>query len=111
MSEASAEGRVDSQPETRRGRRRVRVGVVTSDRRDKTIRVAVEMLIRHRRYGKYVRRWTVLHAHDERNEAREGDRVEVMECRPYSKTKHWRLVRVLERQAEPAAATSEQVQQ
>lgn len=73
------------------------VGVVTSAARDKTIRVTVSYLVRHPKYGKYIRRRTVLHAHDERNECRDGDVVEVMACRPLSKTKAWRLVRVLRR--------------
>ena len=64
---------------------------------DKTIRVVVNYSTRHPLYGKYVRRRSVLHVHDERNEAKVGDRVEVMACRPISKTKHWRLVRVAAR--------------
>jgi len=71
--------------------------VVTSDRRDKTIRVTVSYTVKHSKYGKYIRRRTVLHAHDERNEAAVGDKVEIMLCRPISKTKSWRLVRILER--------------
>ena len=62
----------------------------------KTIKVRVEYLVRHEAYGKYLRRSRVLHAHDERQEAGLGDRVLVMECRPVSKTKTWRLVRVLQ---------------
>ena len=73
-----------------------RVGVVTSDKGDKTIRVAYLYSVKHPRYGKYIRRRTTLHAHDEDNVAQTGDRVEVMVCRPISKTKCWRLVRVLE---------------
>lgn len=80
---------------TKRSARRSRVGVVRSDKADKTITVVCDYKIKHRIYGKYVGRRTVLHAHDERNEAKEGDRVEVMECRPLSKLKHWRLVRVV----------------
>lgn len=80
-----------------RNRRPTRVGVVTSDRRDKTIRVTVSYTVKHSKYGKYIRRRTVLHAHDERNEAAVGDKVEIMLCRPISKTKSWRLVRILER--------------
>ncbi len=88
-------------PETKaaRGRRARRVGVVTSSGRNKTIRVTVSYRVRHPKYGKYLRRRTVLHAHDERNECRDGDRVEVVQCRPISKTKHWRLVRVVRRAA------------
>ena len=80
---------------TKRPPRRSRVGVVKSDKTDKTITVVCDYKIKHRIYGKYVGRRTVLYAHDERNEAKEGDRVEVMECRPMSKLKHWRLVRVV----------------
>jgi len=77
--------------------------VVSSDRGDKTIRVVVDRMAKHRLYGKYMRRRTVLHAHDEQNQAKVGDRVEVAACRPISKTKHWRLVRVVT----PAAGTGE----
>ena len=78
-----------------RGKRRVAVGVVTSDKMNKTRRVEVPRLVKHPRYGKYVRRRTVCHAHDETNESRLGDTVEIMETRPLSKLKHWRLVRVV----------------
>lgn len=74
-----------------RARRRVRVGVVQSDKANKTIKVRIDRLVRHAKYGKLLKRRTILHAHDERNEAREGDRVEITECRPISKTKSWRL--------------------
>ena len=72
-------------------------GRVISNRMDKTITVLVERLEEHPLYGKYVRRSTKLHAHDEANECREGDWVAIEECRPYSKTKSWRVTRVLER--------------
>jgi small subunit ribosomal protein S17 len=75
--------------------RAVRTGVVTSDARDKTIRVTIGFSVRHAKYGKTLRRRTVLHVHDEQNEASVGDTVEIAECRPLSKTKNWRLVRVL----------------
>ena len=81
----------------KRGKRAVQTGVVTSDAGDKTIRVEVEFISRHRLYGKYMRRRTVMHAHDEKNEAHKGDRVELAACRPMSKTKCWRLVRVIHR--------------
>ena len=71
-------------------------GRVTSNKADKTITVAVERLVSHPLYGKYVRRTTKLHAHDENNECREGDTVIIEQCRPLSKTKSWRLVRVVE---------------
>ncbi len=83
-----------------RGRRATRVGQVTSDKRSKTISVAIAWGARHPKYGKLLRRHTVLQAHDEKNEARIGDTVEVVECRPISKTKCWRLLRVL-RAAKP----------
>jgi small subunit ribosomal protein S17 len=78
-----------------RGKRRVEVGVVTSDKMQKTRRVEIPRLVKHSRYGKYIRRRTVCHVHDEKDESRRGDTVEIMETRPISKTKHWRLVRVV----------------
>jgi small subunit ribosomal protein S17 len=81
---------------TQRRHRPTRVGVVTSSSRDKTIKVTVSYQVRHPKYGKYIRRRSVLHAHDERNECHNGDMVEVMQCRPLSKTKCWRLLRVLQ---------------
>ncbi|MBL0927079.1 MAG: 30S ribosomal protein S17 [Phycisphaerales bacterium] len=74
-----------------------RVGVVSSDKRDKTRKVVVEYSAQHAKYGKYLSRRTVLHVHDEKNESRNGDRVEVAPCRPISKTKSWTLVRVVEK--------------
>ena len=100
MAEQTAKQQEQRGSKSARRLRKTRVGVVTSDRRDKTIRVRVETLSRHRRYTKYVRSRTNLQVHDERGEAKEGDRVEVAECRPYSRTKHWRLVRVLQRSEE-----------
>ena len=76
-----------------------RIGIVESDRRDKTRTVVIGYSARHPKYGKYIRRRTVLHVHDEANESRTGDRVEIAECRPISKTKSWMLVRVVERGA------------
>ena len=80
-----------------RGRRRTAVGTVTSDRMDKTIIVQAVRRVPHGMYGKYVKRYTRYRAHDEKNEARVGDVVELMESRPLSKTKAWRLARVLQR--------------
>jgi len=71
------------------------VGVVTSDKVSKTRKVVVEYLSRHTKYNKYVKRQTVLHVHDEKNESRVGDQVEVMSCRPISKSKTYRLVRIV----------------
>src|SRR5246127_545051 len=85
-----------------RGQRRVVIGVVTSDKRNKTRRVEIPRLVKHARYGKYIRRRTICHVHDERNESRTGDTVEIMETRPLSKTKNWRLVRVVTKAPEPA---------
>jgi small subunit ribosomal protein S17 len=79
------------------GKRKVRQGVVVSNKGEKTITVRIDRVGRHRVYGKVVRATGTLHVHDERNEAHEGDVVRVMECRPLSRTKRWRLVEVLER--------------
>jgi small subunit ribosomal protein S17 len=79
------------------GRRKVRQGVVVSDKADKTIVVRIDVANRHRRYRKVLRTSTTLHAHDETNDASTGDIVRVVETRPLSRTKHWRLVEVLER--------------
>ncbi len=73
-----------------------RVGVVDSARRDKTRTVSIPYAVKHPKYGKYVRRRTVLHVHDEHNVSKVGDRVEIAECRPISKTKSWVLLRVVE---------------
>jgi small subunit ribosomal protein S17 len=78
-----------------RGRRRVETGVVTSDKMNKSRRVEIPRLVKHARYGKYIRRRTICHVHDEQNESHLGDTVEIMESRPLSKTKHWRLLRVV----------------
>ncbi len=72
-----------------------KVGIVESDLRDKTRKVAINFSVRHRKYGKYIRRRSVLQVHDEKNESKVGDRVEIAECRPISKTKSWTLVRVV----------------
>ncbi len=76
---------------------RTLTGTVVSNKMDKTISVEVERLIKHPTYGKYVRRTSKLLAHDEKDECREGDTVEIAECRPLSRHKAWRLVRVIER--------------
>jgi small subunit ribosomal protein S17 len=81
-------------------------GVVASDKGDKTIKVVVNYQMKHPKYGKYLKRRTVLHAHDEKNEAKEGDTVEIAECRPLSKTKHHRLLRIVERAPERAVQLS-----
>jgi small subunit ribosomal protein S17 len=79
------------------GARKVRQGVVVSDKADKTITVRIDIARRHRRYEKIVRSSSTLHAHDESNDAHEGDVVRVIESRPLSRTKRWKLVDVVER--------------
>jgi small subunit ribosomal protein S17 len=83
-------------PERERGRRQERRGVVVSSAMDKTIVVQVESLKMHPRYKKVIRRATKFHAHDERNEANVGDIVRIVETRPLSKTKNWRLAEIVE---------------
>ncbi len=80
-----------------------RIGFVESDSRDKSRTVVVGYLSRHPKYGKYVRKRTVLQVHDEKNESRKGDRVEVAPCVRKSKTKSWELVRVVEAAPDPLA--------
>lgn len=75
--------------------KKVATGVVTSDKMDKTRRVEIDRLVRHSTYGKFVRRRTVCHVHDEENTSNQGDTVEIIESRPSSKTKRWNLVRVV----------------
>jgi small subunit ribosomal protein S17 len=87
----------DQAPEHGPGRAKVRQGIVVSDKADKTIVVRVDVTRRHRRYGKIMRTSSKIHAHDERNDAGTGDTVRVIECRPMSRTKRWRLTDVLER--------------
>ena len=81
-----------------------RVGIVESDARDKTRKVAIHYSVRHPKYGKYIRRRTVLQLHDENNVSKVGDQVEVAECRPISKTKSWVLLRVVEAAQAPVTA-------
>ena len=83
--------------EETRNLRKTRVGRVVSDKMDKSIVVAIEDNVKHPIYGKIIRRTTKIHAHDENNECGIGDRVEIMETRPLSKTKRWRLVSVIEK--------------
>ena len=72
-------------------------GRVISDRMDKTVTVLIERRVKHPVYGKYIRRSTKLHVHDEDNACREGDTVTIQECRPYSRTKSWKLVEIVGR--------------
>ena len=94
MSEETA---TTAEETTARAARKVREGLVTSAGMDKTIVVTVTDRVRHARYGKFVLRSKKLYAHDETNDAGEGDLVRVMETRPLSKNKRWRLVEVVER--------------
>ncbi len=80
-----------------RNLRKTRTGIVTSDKMDKTITVAVERKVKHPIYGKFVKKTTKFHAHDEKGECTIGDIVKIMETRPLSKTKRWRLVEVVEK--------------
>ena len=94
--EATAAAEADAN-ETSRNARKVREGVVASAGMDKTIVVTVTERVRHAKYNKFVLRSKSLYAHDETNDAGVGDKVRVMETRPLSKTKRWRLVEILER--------------
>ena len=91
-------------PSPERRRRKTEIGVVTSDKMNKTRRVEVETLVPHPKYGKLLRRRTVCHAHDETNQSHMGDIVEIMETRPLSKLKRWRIVRIVRQGAQQALA-------
>ena len=80
-----------------RNLRKTKIGVVTSNKMTKTITVAVERKVKHPIYGKFVKKTTRFHAHDEKNECSIGDLVKIMESRPLSKTKRWRLVEIVEK--------------
>ena len=80
-----------------RNLRKSRIGVVSSNKMDKTITVKVERKVKHPLYGKFLKKTTKFHAHDEKNECSIGDTVKIMETRPMSKTKRWRLVEVVEK--------------
>ncbi len=92
---------------SQRPERRSAVGVVTRDKMNKTRRVEISRLVKHARYGKYIRQRTVCHVHDEKNESHQGDTVEIMETRPLSKTKNWRLVRIITRAPQTQAQEQE----
>ncbi len=87
-----------------RSRRKTEIGIVTSDKMDKTRRVELERLVPHPKYGKFLKRRTVCHCHDETNATHLGDIVEIMETRPLSKLKRWRIVRVVRAGAQQALA-------
>jgi len=91
-------------PSPARSRRKTEIGVVASDKMDKTRRVEIETLVPHPKYGKLMRRRTVCHAHDEENRSHVGDLVEIMETRPLSKLKRWRIVRIVQPGAQQALA-------
>jgi small subunit ribosomal protein S17 len=95
--------------EATRGKRRSVTGVVTSDKMNKTRRVEVPRLVKHARYGKYLRRRTICHIHDENNESHLGDLVEIMETKPLSKTKAWRLVRIVSKAPAQVTVVTEPV--
>ena len=80
-----------------RNLRKTRIGVVSSNKMDKTITVNVERKVKHPLYGKFLKKTTKFHAHDEKNECSIGDTVKIMEARPLSKTKLWRLVEIIEK--------------
>jgi small subunit ribosomal protein S17 len=85
------------------------VGIVTSDKMDKTRRVEIPRLVKHPRYGKYIKRRTICYVHDDKNECHVGDTVEIVESRPMSKLKCWRFVRIVAKAPTQAAAPSELV--
>ena len=87
-----------------RRRRKTEIGMVTSDKMNKTRRVEIERLVPHPKYGKYLKRRTICHAHDEANQSHVGDMVEIMETRPLSKLKRWRIVRIVRPGAQQALA-------
>ena len=80
-----------------RALRKVRVGMVVSDKMDKTVVIAIEDNVKHPVYGKIIKRTLKVHAHDEKNECGIGDKVRIMETRPLSKTKRWRVVEIIEK--------------
>lgn len=97
--EATESEATESGAEKVRNRRKVRVGVVASDKMDKTVTVTVQRIIRHPLYGKAMKRTTRYHAHDENNEYKVGDTVRITETRPLSKTKRWRVLELVDRGA------------
>jgi small subunit ribosomal protein S17 len=92
-----AENTTNTSTTETRNLRKTRIGVVTSNKMTKTITVKVERKVKHPIYGKFVKKSTSFHAHDEKNEASIGDIVRIMETRPLSKTKRWRLVEIVEK--------------
>jgi len=103
---APTEKREHQLASTERGDRRQIIGLCVSDKMEKTIVVQVTRLEKHKKYKKYLRRHTKFYAHDEKREAKIGDTVEIVETRPTSKLKRWRLLKVLVRAGETAKASS-----
>ncbi|GAA1707352.1 30S ribosomal protein S17 [Propioniferax innocua] len=97
MRQTMSQNVSENTEQVREGARKVRTGLVVSDKMDKTITVAVEDRVKHRLYGKIMRKTVRLKAHDENNDANVGDRVRIMETRPLSATKRWRLLEIRER--------------
>ncbi len=97
MSSEVKEGTVESGTAEERNLRKTRIGKVTSNKMDKTITVAVERKVKHPIYGKFVNKTTKFKAHDEKNDCGVGDTVSIMETRPLSKLKSWRLIEIIER--------------
>jgi small subunit ribosomal protein S17 len=101
MSDTNTANATDAGSAVERGHKKERVGQVVSSKMAKTIVVRVERRFPHPRYRKVITAFKKFYAHDEKGEAKEGDRVRIQECRPLSKTKRWRLVEVVEKNTEP----------
>ena len=97
MADAVETAEAQAPPTTERGKRKVRVGRVVSDKMNKTVVVAIDRLVKHATYGRYVRRTRTFKVHDENNECKVGDTIRFMETRPLSKEKCWRFVEFVER--------------
>ena len=107
MSQATIENPTQTARNPRKPLKGTKVGQVASDKRDKTRKVVVQFLAQVSKYGKYVKRRTAFQVHDPANDSKLGDTVEIAPCRPISKTKSWRLVRVIERAPEQVALKPE----
>ncbi len=97
METTETSGAPEATETTERNARKQRVGLVTSNKMNKSITVSIERQVKHPIYGKFIKKTSKLMAHDENNDAGEGDTVRIMETRPLSKNKRWRLVEILER--------------
>ena len=91
---------MESKVKTENSSIKTKTGVVISNSGEKSVRVAIDFKVKHPKYGKYVKRRTKIAVHDEHSQARVGDLIEITQCRPYSKTKSWRLVKVVEKSAQ-----------